>query len=67
MIELDGTRAGPHIIKQECTDLLKDAAAELLRRVQEGIIHENMAMLTLSKNPDAVEDAGVPADEGEAK
>lgn len=53
LIELDGCKVGPHVIKEKVDDVLKDSAKELLDRVKTGKISENMAVLVLCKNPDA--------------
>ena len=46
-------KQGPVVIADKSEDLLKDAAHELLKRLEAGTISENLAVLTLSKNPDA--------------
>jgi hypothetical protein len=45
-------KVGPHVVKEQSDDLLKDAARELLQRVEAGKISENMAVLVICKNPD---------------
>ena len=40
-------------MQEKTEDLLKDSAKELLKRVEAGEISESLAVLTLSKNPDA--------------
>ena len=52
MVELDGIKVGPHVVKEQCEDLLKEATQELLKRVDAGKISESLAVLTLSKKPD---------------
>jgi hypothetical protein len=52
LVELDGCKVGPHIVIEGCTDVLKETAKELLKRVEAGKISESLAVLTLSKKPD---------------
>ena len=43
---------GPSIVNEQSDDLLKDTATILLKRVEDGIYSESIAVLTLSKKPD---------------
>ena len=48
IIEFDGTKVGPHVIKESTENLVKDVATELLARVADGKISEKLSVLTLS-------------------
>ena len=48
LVEFDGMKQGPHVIKEDCTDCLKDAAAEIQRRLQAGEISEQLSVMTLN-------------------
>ena len=48
LIELDGTKQGPHVIKEACGDLLKDTVAEIQKRLADGEISESLSMMTLN-------------------
>jgi hypothetical protein len=50
LIELDGTKNGPHVVQEICDDLLRDSAKELLKRLEAGEISESLAVMTLSKD-----------------
>jgi hypothetical protein len=52
LVELDGCKVGPYVVKEQCDDLLTDATEILLKRVEAGKISESLAVLTLSKKPD---------------
>ena len=52
IIELDGLKDGPSVVREQSEDLLKDSATILLKRVEEGIYSESIAVLTLSKKPE---------------
>ena len=54
MVELDGLKDGPRVIKEKCEDLLGEAAKVLMERVQDGKYSESLAVLTLSKKPEWV-------------
>ena len=56
LVELDGRKQGPHVIKEGCEDLLKETAQVLLKRIEDKKISESLAVLTLSKDPEAVEE-----------
>lgn len=49
LIELDGTKAGPAIIEENCEDLLKGVATEIKRRLADGKISESLSLIALSK------------------
>ena len=53
LVELDGTKQGPHVVADACEDLLRDSIKELQKRIEDKDISESLAVLTLSKNPDA--------------
>ena len=48
LIELDGTKVGPNVVQEGSTDVLKDTAKELMKRVANKEITESLAVLTLS-------------------
>lgn len=48
LIELDGTKQGPHVIAEACTDVLRGSAAEIQRRITAGEISEDLSMMTLN-------------------
>lgn len=53
LVELDGTKVGPRVIKDKSEDLLKDVAAELKRRLtvpptDEDSITQSLSVMTLS-------------------
>lgn len=55
LVELDGTKVGPRVIKEKCEDLLKDAAVEIKRRLSvpstdEDSISESLSVMTLSSS-----------------
>eukprot|EP00347_Sterkiella_histriomuscorum_P019140 403342795 len=51
LVELDGIKSGPIIVKEHSDDLLKDAAALLAERVANGSYSESLAVLTLNLKP----------------
>lgn len=51
LIELDGTKVGPHIVAEECTDVLRGTIAEIQRRLAEGDISDSLNMMTLNVSP----------------
>lgn len=44
LIEYDGLKKGPLVVQETCEDLLKDTANILLKRVEDGIYHENISV-----------------------
>jgi len=48
LIELDGTKKGPHVIAESCDDVLKGSVAEIQRRLADGEISESLSMMTLN-------------------
>ena len=51
LVELDGTKVGPHIVAEDCTDVLRGTIAEIQRRLAEGDISESLNMMTLNATP----------------
>ena len=47
LVELDGTKAGPHIIG-DCDDLLRGSILEVKRKLEDGEISEQLNMMTLN-------------------
>lgn len=52
LVELDGIKSGPLVVKDQSEDLLKDAVTLLQARVEGGEISESLAVLTLNKKPE---------------
>ena len=52
MIELDGLKKGPLVVKESCDDLLSDAAATIMSRLGEGVYSERISLQVLCKKPD---------------
>ena len=52
LVELDGTLPGPHVIKNNCTidNLLDQTIEELKKRVNNGLISENLSVIILKLN-----------------
>lgn len=50
LVELDGMKRGPLVLRDKCEDLLKETAQVLLKRVEEGLISESIAVQVLCKN-----------------
>jgi ubiquitin carboxyl-terminal hydrolase L3 len=48
LVELDGTKQGPHVVAEGCDDVLRGSIAEIQRRLGEGEISESMSMMTLN-------------------
>ena len=49
LIELDGTKKGPHVIVEKgCTDVLRGSIAEIKRRLDAGEISHSLSMMTLN-------------------
>ena len=48
LIELDGTKKGPVVIKEASTDVLGDSVAEVKRRLADGEISEKLSMMSLN-------------------
>ena len=48
MIELDGTKKGPVVIKEKCEDVLADSVNEVKRRLADGEISEKLSMMSLN-------------------
>jgi ubiquitin carboxyl-terminal hydrolase L3 len=51
LIELDGTKVGPHVVAEGCTDVLRGGIAEIQRRLAEGDISDSLNMMTLNATP----------------
>jgi hypothetical protein len=52
LIEFDGMKIGPLVLLDNSEDLLKDTAQILLKRVEDGLISESIAVQVLCKTPD---------------
>lgn len=51
LVELDGTKVGPHVVAEGCTDVLRGTITEIQRRLAEGDISESLNMMTLNATP----------------
>ena len=47
LVEFDGMKAGPNLIKENCSDVLKDSVAEVKARLEAGGVHEHMSLMVL--------------------
>ncbi len=54
LIEYDGMRKGPLVVQETSSDVLRDAAKIMLKRVEDGIIGENISVQVLCKRPDDI-------------
>ena len=50
LVELDGTKKGPHIVAEGCEDVLRGTIAEIQKRLAAGEISESLSMMTLNGN-----------------
>mmetsp|Transcript_34208 Transcript_34208/g.74577 ORF Transcript_34208/g.74577 Transcript_34208/m.74577 type:complete len:227 (-) Transcript_34208:16-696(-) len=48
LVELDGTKQGPHVVSESCDDVLRGSIAEMQRRLAAGEISESLSMMTLN-------------------
>ena len=48
LIELDGCKQGPLLIKENCDDVLRGAVQELQRRLADGEVSESLSMMTIN-------------------
>jgi hypothetical protein len=48
LIELDGLKAGPVVIAEACSDLMRGAVAEVQRRLAADEITESLSVITLN-------------------
>ena len=48
LVELDGTKQGPHVVSESCDDVLRGSIAEIQRRLGAGEISESLSMMTLN-------------------
>eukprot|EP00521_Asterionellopsis_glacialis_P013278 CAMPEP_0195304500 /NCGR_PEP_ID=MMETSP0707-20130614/34570_1 /TAXON_ID=33640 /ORGANISM="Asterionellopsis glacialis, Strain CCMP134" /LENGTH=237 /DNA_ID=CAMNT_0040368325 /DNA_START=1 /DNA_END=714 /DNA_ORIENTATION=+ len=47
LVELDGTKQGPHVVG-DCTDVLRGSIAEIQKRLADGEISDKLSMMTLN-------------------
>jgi ubiquitin carboxyl-terminal hydrolase L3 len=52
LLEMDGTKQGPHVVAENCTDVLRGTVAEMQRRLALNEITDNLAVMTLNTTPD---------------
>ena len=50
LIELDGRKKGPHLVQEQCHDVLRDTIKEIRKRLQDGEYTEQFSMMTLNSN-----------------
>ena len=48
LVELDGTKKGPHVVAENCEDVLRASIAEIQKRLADGDISESLSMITLN-------------------
>lgn len=48
LVELDGTKNGPFVVEESCSDVLRGTIAEIQKRLADGIISESLSMMTLN-------------------
>jgi ubiquitin carboxyl-terminal hydrolase L3 len=48
LLELDGTKQGPYIVSNDCSDVLRGTIAEIQQRLERGEITDQLSMMTLS-------------------
>jgi ubiquitin carboxyl-terminal hydrolase L3 len=48
LIEYDGTKKGPHVVAENCEDVLRGSIAEVQRKLAEAEISESLCMMTLN-------------------
>lgn len=48
LIELDGLKKGPHVIAENCSDVMRGAVAEIQRRLAAEEISESLSVMTLN-------------------
>lgn len=48
LVELDGTKQGPLVISENCTDVLRGSIAEIQKRLADGVISESLSVMTLN-------------------
>ena len=50
LVELDGTKVGPHVVAEGCTDVLRGSIAAIQARLANEEISEALSMMTLNMN-----------------
>ena len=48
LVEYDGTKRGPHVVAENCDDVLRGSIAEVQRKLSDGEISETLSMMTLN-------------------
>ena len=48
LIELDGCKKGPHLVAENCEDVLTGSIAEIKRKLAAGEISESLSVMTLN-------------------
>jgi ubiquitin carboxyl-terminal hydrolase L3 len=48
LVEYDGTKRGPYVVAENCTDVLRGSIAEVQRKLAESEISESLCMMTLN-------------------
>ena len=52
LIELDGCKKGPLVIKEGCQDVLQDSVTEIKRKLQAGEISDSLSCISLGGRPE---------------
>lgn len=52
LIEYDGRKKGPHVVAENCHDVLRDTISEIQKRLAAGEYTEQFSMMTLNANWD---------------
>ena len=52
LIELDGTKKGPVVIADNCTDVLQGSITEIQRRLSAGEISDSLSMMSFNAKGD---------------
>ena len=48
LVEYDGLKQGPQVIEEGCSDVLKAAVKEIMRRLEAGEISDSLSVMTLN-------------------
>jgi hypothetical protein len=48
LVELDGRKKGPHIVQDNCADVLRGAISEIQRRLENGEYSQSCSVMTLN-------------------
>ena len=48
LVELDGTKKGPHVVGENCQDVLRGSIAVIQKRLEDGEISQSLSVITLN-------------------